>query len=61
MKHDLEHQITESLRLYEQITGRRIRRLRWSHETRSVTVVVGRPGARVEDPKDFDLNGKAFS
>jgi hypothetical protein len=30
MKHQVEKSITDSLRLYEELTGRRIRELRWS-------------------------------
>lgn len=41
MKSQLEQSITESLRLFEKLTGEEISHLVWSPEDKRVTVVVG--------------------
>ncbi len=49
MKHELEQSITESIRLFEKMTGKTVRQLQWTPGEKVLTVVVGRPGARVVD------------
>ncbi len=55
MKHELQQSITESLRLYEQISGQTVCQLRWSSEAKEATVVVRASGSDKKKGKVINL------